>query len=495
MNWSAISAAGLAEAVRGGEVPAREVTAAFVERIAERDPRIGAFLHREGDAAVAAAESIDRRRARGEALGPLAGVPIAVKDNLNWMGRPLTCGSRILGAHRAVYDATVIERLQAADAVLVGKTNLDEFAMGSSCENSAFHPTRNPWDLERVPGGSSGGSAAAVAAGMVPLALGSDTGGSVRQPAALCGVVGFKPTYGRVSRYGLVAFASSLDQVGPLARTVADAALAYSVIAGHDPRDATSAARPAELVASRLGEDPAADLSGRSFGIVAEVDTAVLPADARRLWQRTLSSLEERGARLVPVSVPDLPAAIALYYVLANCEASANLARFDGVRYGARAAAGDLAEMYVESRSQGFGAEVKRRIMLGTFALSSGYADQYHGRARRVLAELKQQLATALGLVDALLTPTSPTSAFRLGERVEDPLAMYLSDIFTVPANLAGLPALAVPMGLDDAGLPLSLQVIGRAFDDAGVLSLGGVLESTRDPDWARTRGAEPPWC
>jgi aspartyl-tRNA(Asn)/glutamyl-tRNA(Gln) amidotransferase subunit A len=491
MNWTDASAARLAAAVRAGEVTARAVTEAFTERIAARDGAIGAFLHREGDAALAVAEAIDGRRSRGQALGALAGVPVAVKDNLNWTGRPLTCGSRILGSHRAVYDATVIERLQAADAVLVGKTNLDEFAMGSSCENSAFHPTRNPWDLDRVPGGSSGGSAAAVAAGMVPVALGSDTGGSVRQPAALCGVVGFKPTYGRVSRHGLVAFASSLDQVGPLARKVEDAALVYSVIAGHDPRDATSAPRSAELGSSWA----AADLEGRSFGIVDEVDTSVLPADARALWERTLAALERRGARRVAVSVPDLPAAIALYYVLANCEASANLARFDGVRYGARAEARDLTEMYVESRSQGFGPEVKRRIMLGTFALSSGYADQYHGRAVRVLAELKQQLASALERAEVLLTPTSPTSAFRLGEKVEDPLAMYLSDIFTVPANLAGLPALAVPMGLDDAGLPLSLQVLGRPFDDARVLGFGVALEAAREPDWAQARGAEPPWC
>jgi aspartyl-tRNA(Asn)/glutamyl-tRNA(Gln) amidotransferase subunit A len=481
---SGSSVSEVARAVRGGEVLARTVVESALQRIEERDREVGAFLWRDAEAAIRAAEAIDRRRRGGEQLGPLAGVPVAIKDNLSWMGRPLTCGSRLLRNYRAAYDATVVERLMAADAVVVGKTNLDEFAMGSSCENSAFHPTRNPWDLERVPGGSSGGSAAAVAAGMVPLALGSDTGGSIRQPAALCGVVGFKPTYGRVSRHGLVAFASSLDQVGPVARSVRDAALAYTVLAGHDPLDATSSRSAVGVVLPELERD----VEGLRVGVIREVDLSLLAPDARGVWDRALERLQRRGAEVVEVSIPDLPASIAIYYVLANCEASANLARFDGVRYGERVPTRELQEMYVESRSQGFGAEVKRRIMLGTFALSSGYADEYYGRAHRVLAALRAQMAEALRDADVLLTPTSPTAAFRLGERSEDPLAMYLSDIFTVPANLVGAPALAVPVALDDAGLPLSLQVMGRPFDDALVLRVGAAVEADQ------VLATEPPW-
>jgi aspartyl-tRNA(Asn)/glutamyl-tRNA(Gln) amidotransferase subunit A len=382
----------------------------------------------------------------------------------------------MLGDYVAPYDATVITRLREAGAVIVGQTNLDEFAMGSSCERSAFHPTHNPWNPERVPGGSSGGSAAAVAASAVPLALGSDTGGSIRQPAAFCGVVGLKPTYGRVSRRGLVAFASSTDQVGPIARRVEDVALALPILAGHDPRDATSSRRPVA--------DPVAGLEdgieGLVVGVLEQVASADLPAPVLDDWQRSLDRLVELGAELRTVSVPSLDAAIACYYVLANCEASTNLARFDGVRYGHRArleAGADLDQLYVKSRSEGFGPEVQRRILLGTFALSSGYYEAYYGRAQAVRRTLAHEHAVALREVDVIVSPTAPSGAFRIGENVDDPLQMYLSDIFTVPASLAGLPALSVPSGLDGEGLPLGLQVTGRPFDEATVLRVGRAFE------------------
>jgi len=373
---------------------------------------------------------------------------------------------------------------------------MDEFAMGSSCENSAYQTTRNPWDLSKVPGGSSGGPAAAVAAGSVPLGFGSDTGGSVRQPAALSGVVGLKPTYGRVSRYGLVAFASSTDQIGPLARNVRDAALALQVIAGPDPHDATCADRPVEDYLARIEEG----IAGRKVGVIRDSDVAGLSPASARGWQEGLGFLERAGAEIVEVSVPSLDAAVAVYYVVATSEASANLARFDGVRYGRRVSgegrASTLADLYVASRSEGFGPEVKRRIMLGTFALSSGYYDAYYGRARGVLERMRRELAAALGEADLLVTPTSPTSAFGIGERTDDPLAMYLSDIFTTPASLVGLPAFAVPTGLDDDGLPQSLQIMGRMFDEATVFRACRALEceTTREAAWSVAptfRGAE----
>jgi aspartyl-tRNA(Asn)/glutamyl-tRNA(Gln) amidotransferase subunit A len=420
-----------------------------------------------------AASDLDRRRRRGERLGRLAGVPIAVKDNLSVAGQTLTCGSRILRDYVAPFTATAVERCLAEGAVLVGKTNMDEFAMGSSCENSALGTTRNPWDPTRVPGGSSGGSAAAVASGGVPLALGSDTGGSVRQPAAFCGVVGLKPTYGRVSRSGLVAFASSLDQVGPVARNVRDAALALEVVAGPDPRDATSSGEPPPDCLQSLENG----IPGLRIGCLRELPAARLEPELSRVWEASLRRLERLGARLVEVSVPNLDAAIATYYVLANSEASANLARFDGVRYGARVRAGSLREMYAATRSAGFGSEVKRRIMLGTHVLSSGYYDAYYARARGVAAGLRRQLDEVFRLVDVIVTPTAPSAAFRLGEKVDDPLAMYLSDIFTTPANLAGLPAVAVPAGVDALGLPLSLQIMGRRFDEPTVLRAARAFE------------------
>jgi len=474
----ALGAEQIAAGVADGSLAAVEVVERSLARIAEVDPSVHAFLRVDTESALRRARAIDARRGRGERLGRLAGVPVALKDNLAMLGEPVSCGSRILEGYTSAFTATAVERLLAADAVPVGRTNLDEFAMGSSCENSAFGPTRNPWRLDRVPGGSSGGSAAAVAAGCVPLALGSDTGGSIRQPAAFCGVVGFKPSYGRVSRYGLVAFASSLDQIGPIARGVRDTALAFEVLAGEDPRDSTTEDCPVPALLERLDES----LAGRRVGLLTEVETQSLAPDVRAVWQASMARLRSLGADLVEISVPSLEAALDVYYVLANCEASANLARFDGVRYGRRAAGSrTLRDLYLDSRSEGFGPEVKRRIMLGTFALSSGYYEAYYGRARAMQARLRRELDEAFEAVDLIATPTSPTGAFALGEKIDDPLTMYLSDIFTTPANLAGLPAIAVPAGFDGDGLPLSLQLLARPFDEATLLGAARAFELAAD--------------
>jgi aspartyl-tRNA(Asn)/glutamyl-tRNA(Gln) amidotransferase subunit A len=469
----------IARRVRGREVSAARVLESCLARTERVEPLIAAYLEIfDGEARVRAAE-IDRRIAAGEDPGPLAGVPVALKDNLNLEGHLLTCASRILQGYVAPYTATAVERLLAAGAVPLGRANMDEFAMGSSCENSAYQTTRNPWDLRAVPGGSSGGPAAAVAAGSVPLSLGSDTGGSVRQPAALCGLVGVKPTYGRISRYGLVAFASSTDQIGPIARNVRDAALGLQVIAGADPRDSTCAAEPVEDYLAKLEEG----VAGLRVGVLREADPARLGGGVAANWRQSLDRLVKAGAELEEVSVPSVDAAIAVYYVIATSEASANLARFDGVRYGRRSpTADDLIDLYSDSRSEGFGPEVKRRIMLGTFALSSGYYEAYYGRARAVLERMRRELAAAFERVDVLVTPTSPTAAFRLGEKVDDPLAMYLSDVFTTPASLAGLPAVVLPSGLDERGLPLSLQVMGRPFGEATVFRACRAFE--REVGW-----------
>ncbi len=464
----------IAAAVRGGEVSALEMVEASLERIASVEPRLGAFLGIEAESARTSAREIDGRRRRGEPLGRLAGVPIARKDNLAISGRRTGCGSRILEGFVSPLTATAIERLMGEDAIFVGRTNMDEFAMGSSCENSAFQVTRNPWDLRRVPGGSSGGSAAAVAAGTVPLALGSDTGGSIRQPAAFCGIVGIKPTYGRISRYGLVAFGSSVDQIGPLSRDVRSGALALEIMAGADAADSTSSGR---VVPSML-DGIEAGLSGVRVGILREVPVGGLEPAMAAAWGAALARLERLGADLVEVAVPNLPAAIAIYYVIANCEASANLARFDGVRYGSRVPAGGLEETYSATRTAGFGHEVKRRVMLGSFALSAGYYDAYYGRARGVLRALERQFRSAFETVDLIATPTTPGAAFALGEKTGDPLAMYLSDIFTTPASLAGLPAIALPCGSDASGLPLSLQLMAAPFAEAGLLAAARAFES-----------------
>ncbi len=430
---------------------------------------------------------MDRRIASGERL-PLAGVPLAVKDNINVAGRPSTAGSRILGGFVSPDDATCVGRLVAAGAVVVGKTNCDEFGMGSSNENSAWGPARNPWDPSRVPGGSSGGSAAAVAARAVPLAIGTDTGGSVRQPAALCGLVGWKPTYGRVSRYGLIAFASSFDQAGALARNVDDAARAFTVMAGADPRDATSLATPVPDAASGL----AAGVKGKRVGLLAEAASAeggLHPAVAETL-ALTADALRSAGAAVTRVSVPRVAFAVPVYYLVATAEASSNLARFDGARYGARAGGGSLASMVRGTRSAGFGAEVKRRILLGTFALSSGYHDAYYGRAQKVRALLARDYAAAFREVDAILCPTSPEPAFSLGAKTEDPLAMYLADVFTVPPSLAGLPAVSVPAGFSRDGLPVGMQFVGPADSEPLLFALSRAVEEALGAGDRRPPGA-----
>ena len=470
-----LTCASAARAVGAGELTAVELIDAALEAIDARDPRIGAFLevHREPARRRAAAIDADPE-AR---TAPLAGVPVALKDNLCVKDQRTTAGSRILEPFAAPYTATVVERLEADGAVCIGKTNLDEFAMGSSTENSGFQPTANPWDTQRVPGGSSGGSAAAVASGQALAALGSDTGGSIRQPAAFCGVVGLKPTYGRVSRYGLIAFASSLDQIGPLARSVEDAALMLSAISGIDPCDSTTVDRPSPPYAEKLDTNPGGVRLGLPKAWFGEgIDEAV-----RREIEATLEALEGQGVSLVPVELPHQQYAIATYYVIATAEASSNLARYDGVRYGHRAAdPADLEEMFARTRSEGFGAEVKRRILLGTFVLSAGYYDAYYGRAQRVRTLLRRDFDEVFASVDAVVGATAPTTAFRIGEKTDDPLAMYLSDVFTVTANLAGLPGISVPCGRDDDGLPVGLQIVGPPFKEERVLQIAHIVEQLR---------------
>ncbi len=422
------------------------------------------------------AGEVDARVAAGEA-GSLAGTILAVKDLIVMKGGRVTCGSRILADFVSPYDATVVERLEAQDAVIIAKTNMDEFAMGSSNENSHFGAVRNPHDRQRVPGGSSGGSCAAVAAGMVTAALGSDTGGSIRQPAAFCGVVGLKPTYGRVSRYGLVAFASSFDQIGPIAQTVQDAGDLFRAMAGHDPKDSTSA----QLAVPVLDEHSGEKIKGLRIGLPKEYFADGLAADIRTAIDQLVARLAADGAEIVDVSLPHTEYAIAAYYIITTAEASSNLARYDGARYGYRAEQSDsLEEMYVRSRSEGFGEEVKRRIMLGTYVLSAGYYDAYYRKAQQVRTLVRRDFEQAFTVCDCLLTPTTPTTAFKLGEKTADPLNMYLSDVYTVSVNLAGLPAMSVPCGVDSANLPLGVQIIGNAFDETTVLKLGRHIEQSR---------------
>jgi aspartyl-tRNA(Asn)/glutamyl-tRNA(Gln) amidotransferase subunit A len=465
-----------------GDQSAVEVCEGAFAAIEAHDPTLHAFNTVLKERALARAAQMDRDRQRWSAL-PLAGVPVALKDNLCTRGVRTTASSRILESFVPPYDATAVQKLEAAGAIVVGKTNCDEFAMGSSNENSAFGPARNPWAPDRIPGGSSGGSAVAVAAGMTPLALGSDTGGSIRQPAALCGIVGLKPTYGRVSRYGLLAFASSLDQIGPLARTVADAALALTVMAGADAADATSAPEPVpDYTKSLSGE-----VRGARIGVPSKLlDSGVDPEVAGAL-KAALDVLAARGASLVDVDLPHAGAAIPVYYLVATAEASSNLARYDGVRYGFRAEGQDeLRAMYARTRARGFGAEVKRRIMLGTYVLSAGYYDAYYLKAQQVRTLITRDYDDAFARVDVVAMPTSPTPAFRIGERVADPLQMYLADVFTVSANLAGLPAISVPCGFTAAGLPIGLQLTGRPFDETTLLRVADAYE--RETDWHERR-------
>jgi len=446
----------------------------FLSRLAAIDPKVRAFLSVTKDAALAQAKKVDEKIARGEKTGLLAGIPVAVKDNLCTTDAPTTCASKILENYRAPYDATVVRRLREEDAVIVGKTNLDEFAMGSSTENSAFFTSRNPWNLQCVPGGSSGGSAAAVAAGMAPLALGSDTGGSIRQPAALTGTVGFKPTYGRVSRYGLVAYGSSLDQVGPFGRSVRDAALLTQAIAGHDPLDSTSVNQPVPDFVGQLDRDA----KGLRLGIPKEYFGQGLDPEIRASVESAIDKLKAKGATTVEVSLPMTEFAIAAYYIVAPCEASSNLARYDGVHYGHRSKEhADVIELISKSRKEGFGPEVTRRIILGTFALSSGYYDAYYNRALKVRRKIKQDFDKAFESCDVIVGPTSPTPAFPVGSKSNDPLSMYLCDVYTVATNLAGLPGVSIPCGLTKAGLPIGLQVQGRVLDDLGVLQAARSFE------------------
>jgi aspartyl-tRNA(Asn)/glutamyl-tRNA(Gln) amidotransferase subunit A len=483
MSWTDRSTVELLHALRQGEVTSEALTGEFLQAIRRREPSVRAFLHVDEASALGQARSVDAKRKRGEKLGPLAGMPVAIKDVLCTRGQPTTCGSKILQNFVPPYDAHVITRLKQAEAVLLGKTNMDEFAMGSSTENSAYVVTRNPWDPERIPGGSSGGSAAAVAAGEAPLALGTDTGGSIRQPASLCGVVGLKPTYGRVSRFGLVAYASSLDQIGPFAHDVAGAAVLLEAIAGHDPRDSTSVQKPVPEYVRTLDE-PVRPLT---VGVPREYFGGGLDAEVEQAVRAALAVYEGLGATVKEVSLPHSPYAIATYYLVATAEASSNLARYDGVHYGHRAKGhGDLIDMYCRSRGEGFGKEVQRRIMLGTYALSSGYKDAYYVKALKVRRLIKEDFDRAFAECDVVMGPTSPTAAFKVGEKTADPLAMYLSDIYTISCNLAGLPGISIPCGFTKAGLPVGLQILGPPFEEEKLLRIARMHE--RATDWHTRR-------
>jgi aspartyl-tRNA(Asn)/glutamyl-tRNA(Gln) amidotransferase subunit A len=474
MNWKQTCIAEVETAVRHANPSATGLAELCFEEIEAQNPAINAFLAVSRERAFRTAAAIDQQAAQGDPLPALAGVPIGVKDVLVMEGSPATAGSRILEGYRPPYDATVVQRLEAAGAVLVGKLNCDEFAMGSSNENSGYGPVHNPVALDRVPGGSSGGSAAAVAAGMVVAALGTDTGGSVRQPASFCGVVGVLPTYGRVSRYGLIAFASSLDRVGPLTRTVRDAAILLGVIAGYDPLDATSANVPVPDYVQALDQP----VKGLRVGVPAEYFAEGLDTEVRAAVDSAIERLREAGCSIHPVSLPHTRYAVPTYYILATAEASANLARFDGVRYGLRAKdANTLTSMYRRSRDMGFGAEVKRRILLGTYALSAGYYDAYYKKAQQVRTLLTRDFLDAFQQVDVLVTPTAPTPAFKLGEKTDDPLSMYLADIYTVTASLAGICGISVPCGRSSQGLPIGAQILGRHFDEATVLRTALAVE------------------
>jgi aspartyl-tRNA(Asn)/glutamyl-tRNA(Gln) amidotransferase subunit A len=490
-----LTAAQTAAAVAGGEVSAVEVAQAHLDRIAEVDERVHAFLHIDTDGALAAAGAVDAARAAGARLSPLAGVPLALKDVMTQRGIPTTCGSRILEGWRPPYDATVTARLKDAGVVILGKTNMDEFAMGSSTEHSAYGPTHNPWDLDRIPGGSGGGSAAAVASFEAPLAIGTDTGGSIRQPAAVTGTVGVKPTYGAVSRYGLVALASSLDQAGPCARTVLDAALLHATIAGHDPLDSTSLTDPVPdvVAAARRG-----DVKGLRVGVVKELGGEGYQPGVRQRFDEAVQVLTALGADVVEVSCPHFPYALAAYYLILPSECSSNLAKFDGVRFGIRVGEDDgnpsIEQVMGRTRAAGFGAETIRRIMLGTYALSAGYYDAYYGQAQKVRTLIQRDFAAAFEQADVLVSPTAPTTAFRLGEKLDDPLAMYLNDIATIPANLAGTPGMSLPVGLaPEDGLPVGLQIMAPAMADDRLYNVGAALERELLLRWGRPILEEAP--
>ena len=478
------SAVELAAQIANKTVSAVEVTQAHLDRIAEVDGRVNAFLHVDADGALEQARAVDHAVASGQALSPLAGVPLALKDVLTQTGVPTTAGSKILEGWRPPYDATVVERLRDAGVVILGKTNMDEFAMGSSTENSAYGPTHNPWDLDRIPGGSSGGSAAAVSAYEAPLAIGTDTGGSIRQPAAVTGIVGAKPTYGAVSRYGLVAFSSSLDQAGPFARTVVDTALLHSVIAGHDPRDSTSIKEPVPDV---VGAALSADVLNMRIGVVRELSGEGYQPGVQARFDEAVELLRAQGAEIVEISCPSFTYALGAYYLIAPSECSSNLARFDAMRFGLRT--DDNGELSAEdvmrhTRAEGFGPEVKRRIILGTYALSSGYYDAYYGQAQKVRTLITRDFEAAWASVDVLISPTTPTEPFRIGERVNDPVAMYKADLCTLPSSLYGGPAISVPIGLGDENLPVGLQVMAPVMADDQVYRVAGAVEKALSQQW-----------
>jgi aspartyl-tRNA(Asn)/glutamyl-tRNA(Gln) amidotransferase subunit A len=481
-----LTAADLAGRIHAGDVSAVEVTQAHLDRIDEVDEAVHAFLHVDTDGALDAARAVDAQIAEGTTLAsPLAGVPLALKDVLTTRGIPTTCGSRTLEGWLPPYDATVTRRLRVAGVVILGKTNMDEFAMGSSTENSAFGPTRNPWDRDRIPGGSGGGSSASLAAFEAPLAIGTDTGGSIRQPGSVTGTVGVKPTYGGVSRYGLVAFSSSLDQAGPCARTVLDAALLHEVIGGHDPLDATSIDAPVPPVVAAAREGAHGDLKGVRVGVVKEFSGEGYQPGVLRSFEAAVEQLRELGAEVVEVSCPNFTLALPAYYLIAPSECSSNLARFDAMRYGLRVAddgTRSAEEVMSLTREAGFGAEVKRRIMLGTYALSSGYYDAYYGSAQKVRTLVTRDFDAAFERVDVLVSPTTPTTAFKIGERADDPMAMYLADLCTIPSNLAGNAAMSVPSGLSaDDGLPVGLQIMAPALADDRLYRVGAAYETARD--------------
>ncbi len=484
------TAAEMAAALAAGEVTSVALTQAHLDRIAEVDPAVHAFLHVDSDGALAQAAESDARRSRGEPASPLDGVLIAVKDLVTTEGVPTTCGSRILEGWVPPYDATVVTRLRAAGLPILGKTNMDEFAMGSSTEHSAYGPTHNPWDLDRIPGGSGGGSAAAVAAFEAPLAIGTDTGGSIRQPGAVTGTVGVKPTYGGVSRYGLVALANSLDQAGPVTRTVLDSALLHEVIGGHDPRDSTSIDQPLPPLVAAARRGASGDLTGVRVGVVRELSGDGYQAGVRQRFDEAVQLLVGAGAEVVEVSCPHFVHALAAYYLILPAEASSNLARFDAMRYGLRVLpdgvdAPSAEQVMRATRDAGFGAEVKRRIILGTYALSSGYYDAYYGQAQKVRTLISRDFDAAFEKADVLVSPTAPTTAFPIGEKLDDPLAMYLNDIATIPANLAGVPGISVPAGLaPEDGLPVGLQVLAPALADDRVYRVGAAAEALLQAQW-----------
>ena len=465
-----------------GATTSRALTEGCLARIEAVEPKIGAFLTVLADEALAQSDAADAARGQGR-KGPLLGVPLGLKDLLCTQGVRTTCASKILNNFVPPYDATVVARLREAGAVFLGKLNMDEFAMGSSCENSGFHPTRNPWDIDRIPGGSSGGSAASVAAGECPATLGSDTGGSIRQPASLCGIVGLKPTYGRVSRYGLVAFASSLDQIGPMTRTVEDAAIMLNAIAGHDPLDSTSVPIDAPDYTEALGRE----IRGMKIGLPKEYFIEGTDPEVEQAVRAAVDALAAQGAEIVEIGLPHTEYAVATYYLVATAEASSNLARYDGAHYGHRAEnTENIIDMFTRTRTEGFGDEVKRRIMLGTYALSAGFYDAYYLKALKVRTLIKRDFEAAFEQVDAIATPTSPTAAFRVGEKTADPLQMYLSDIFTISANLAGIPGISLPCGFTGKGLPIGLQLLAPTFEEARLLQVAYAYEQSQDW-WKRT--------